>query len=158
MTLERVGEVLTAFAVCDLSVWVGGGWGVDAPIGRQTRPHRDLDLLVTDVQADEATALLEGMDYVRETDWWPIRTEFVRPDGGCVDLHPLTFLDDGSAVQPGPGGTHYHYAAEAFTTGQIGGRKVGCLSLAQQFVFHSGYKPRRHDLHDLDLLRELAES
>jgi lincosamide nucleotidyltransferase A/C/D/E len=26
--------------------WVMGGWGVDALLGRQTRPHKDLDLLV----------------------------------------------------------------------------------------------------------------
>lgn len=26
-------------------VWVGGGWGIDALVGRQTRQHRDLDLM-----------------------------------------------------------------------------------------------------------------
>ena len=26
--------------------WVMGGWGVDALLGRATRPHHDLDVLV----------------------------------------------------------------------------------------------------------------
>jgi hypothetical protein len=37
--------------------WVGGGWGVDALAGRQTRPHRDLDLAV---DADHELAAIEA--------------------------------------------------------------------------------------------------
>src|SRR5438477_4113231 len=33
--------------------WLEGGWGVDALVGRQTRPHRDLDIDVDGAFEDE---------------------------------------------------------------------------------------------------------
>ena len=35
-----------AFAAADAPVWLMGGWGIDALLGRQTRRHHDLDVLV----------------------------------------------------------------------------------------------------------------
>jgi lincosamide nucleotidyltransferase A/C/D/E len=29
-----------------VAVWLDGGWGVDALLGRRSRPHRDLDLVI----------------------------------------------------------------------------------------------------------------
>jgi lincosamide nucleotidyltransferase A/C/D/E len=29
-----------------VDVWIAGGWGVDALIGQQTRPHNDFDIFV----------------------------------------------------------------------------------------------------------------
>jgi hypothetical protein len=36
-------QVLEALDGAGVRHWVGGGWGVAALAGRQTRPHRDLD-------------------------------------------------------------------------------------------------------------------
>jgi lincosamide nucleotidyltransferase A/C/D/E len=44
MDLGEVLGVLADLAEAGCAVWVAGGWGVDALIGRQTRLHRDLDL------------------------------------------------------------------------------------------------------------------
>jgi polyisoprenoid-binding protein YceI len=41
--------VLDALHRVGCRFWVEGGWGVDALVGRQTRPHRDLDI---DIDAD----------------------------------------------------------------------------------------------------------
>jgi lincosamide nucleotidyltransferase A/C/D/E len=38
--------VLDALAHAGCRAWVGGGWGVDALVGRPTRSHRDLDLAI----------------------------------------------------------------------------------------------------------------
>ena len=46
MTAERVLELLELFESEGIEVWLDGGWGVDALIGRQSRPHDDLDLVV----------------------------------------------------------------------------------------------------------------
>jgi lincosamide nucleotidyltransferase A/C/D/E len=40
----RCWGVLADLTEAGCSVWVAGGWGVDALVGRQTRLHRDLDL------------------------------------------------------------------------------------------------------------------
>jgi lincosamide nucleotidyltransferase A/C/D/E len=43
VTAETVLELFESEAI---EVWIDGGWGVDALVGRQTRPHEDLDLVV----------------------------------------------------------------------------------------------------------------
>jgi hypothetical protein len=42
--LPEVVDVLERLDRAGVPVWLDGGWGVDALVGRQTRPHRDLDL------------------------------------------------------------------------------------------------------------------
>ena len=134
--------------------WVGGGWGVDALVGRQTREHRDLDLAVDAARLDETLELLEELDYTVETDWLPIRVE-VAATTGWVDVHPVVIAPDGSAVQAGPGDTTFDYPADAFVVGTLGERAVPCLSRTQQVDFHQGYEPRPQDQHDLALLTRI---
>lgn len=44
MSAKSATTTLTALDARDAEVWVGGGWGVDALLGEQTRQHSDLDL------------------------------------------------------------------------------------------------------------------
>lgn len=147
--------VCTALADAGVNFWLAGGWGVDALAGVQTRPHRDLDVLVD--ADDEATALdvLSDLGYADETDWRPIRVELVRLGAGWVDVHPVVFDGAGNGVQAGPDGTWYHYPAEIFTRGRVGGIAVGCVSVAAQRTGHAGYAPRPQDVHDLAVLDRL---
>jgi len=45
MTGDDVLEILAVLRKAGADVWLGGGWGIDALVGKQTRPHRDLDLM-----------------------------------------------------------------------------------------------------------------
>jgi lincosamide nucleotidyltransferase A/C/D/E len=155
MTAADVHAVLDALALRGCPVWVGGGWGVDALVGRQTRAHRDLDLALDTRREGDALAALAGLDYVIETDWRPVRVELGAPGGRWVDLHPLVFDEIGNGVQAGLGAETFRYPAECFVGGTIAGRSVGCLSTAQQLAFHSGYEPRPIDLTDIAHLRNL---
>jgi lincosamide nucleotidyltransferase A/C/D/E len=47
VTAERVLEILTLLQASGVEATVDGGWGVDAPLGRVTREHEDLDLVVS---------------------------------------------------------------------------------------------------------------
>lgn len=153
MTSELMGGLLDAFEKADIPVWIGGGWGVDVLVGRQTREHRDLDIMYP-IECDVALrCVLDERGYRSETDWWPVRVEFVGES--YVDVHPLRFAPDGSAVQAGLDGTEFEYPASAFTQRIVEGRVVGCLSVEQQRLFHTGYEPRDVDLHDLALLAQL---
>lgn len=153
MTEELVLGLLDGWQQAGVDVWVAGGWGVDALVGRQTREHRDLDVLHRHEQEGEVLSSLTELGYVPESDWWPVRLELAGPS--YVDVHPLRFAPDGGATQTGLDGTELAYPADAFTHGRIGGRRVGCLSVAQQLAFHAGYEPRDVDRHDLDQLRRL---
>jgi lincosamide nucleotidyltransferase A/C/D/E len=146
-----LGELQRAGCRC----WVAGGWGVDALLGRQTRPHRDLDLAVDADHEAVALQVLSACGYQLETDWRPVRVELVAPGRGWVDLHPVRFDEHGNGRQAGPNGSHFDYPAAAFTHGAIGGVPVPCLSRRQQLRFHQGYEPRAVDLHDLQILQRL---
>lgn len=160
-TLVRmdVGEVLAILVSLEeagCSVWVAGGWGVDALVGHQTRPHRDLDLAVDADDESSAVGVLRRGGYQIETDWRPVRVELGAPGRGWVDLHPVMFGPDGHGRQTDVGGGHFDYPPDGFAEGVIAGRRVRCLSLEQQRRFHEGYEPRDIDLHDLALLRRLS--
>ncbi len=158
MRLDEVLAVLIDLREASCSVWVAGGWGVDAVIGRQTRPHRDLDLAVD--AENEATALraLNVLGYTVETDWRPVRVELVAPVRGWVDLHPVAFDRSGHGRQADEDGGCFDYPPKAFAEGILGRVVVPCLAREQQVQFHRGYIPRAVDLHDLRLLDELAST
>ncbi|ADG73348.1 Aminoglycoside-2''-adenylyltransferase [Cellulomonas flavigena DSM 20109] len=150
MTIELVHVALDSFDRAGVAVWIGGGWGIDALVGRQTREHRDLDLMYRIEDDPQIREVLSAAGYVAETDWWPVRVEFRGPS--YVDVHPLDFAPDGSATQAGLDGARFEYPASAFVHGTIDGRRVGCLSAEQQRLFHSGYELREIDHADLAAL------
>ena len=56
-------ELLQLFAQHRIEVWVDGGWGVDALLGEQTRPHGDLDIALQHADVPKLRALLEARGY-----------------------------------------------------------------------------------------------
>lgn len=157
MIAEHVLEILTALR--DGEVWIGGGWGVDALAGEQTRPHDDLDLMHREEQEPQVVAALAGLGFAETLSWRPVRFVLTDATGREIDLHPLRFAPDGSAEQSSlTPGEPFRYPARCFVTGTILGTTVPCLSVEQQLHFHQGYEPRERDLHDLALLRRLPPS
>jgi lincosamide nucleotidyltransferase A/C/D/E len=156
MPVSEVLAVLRALDETGCWVAVEGGWGVDALAGRQTRPHRDLDLDIDATQERASLRLLQEMGYTIETDWRPTRVELVAPGRGRVDVHPLTFDAEGNGIQAGLHGERYLYPAASFVTGQIDGQTVRCLSGKQQIEWHSDYELRESDHADLAVLQRLA--
>jgi lincosamide nucleotidyltransferase A/C/D/E len=154
--LGEVVEVLAALAGRGCPAWVGGGWGVDALVGHQTRPHRDLDLAIDARWEWRAIAALARVGYQVQTDWRPVRVELSRPGAGWVDLHPVTFDDTGHGRQHDLDGGWFDYPAGCLTTGHLDRYPIPCLSIEQQIRFHTGYPPRDIDRHDLALLHQLT--
>ncbi|WP_336216050.1 nucleotidyltransferase domain-containing protein [Nonomuraea sp. LPB2021202275-12-8] len=152
----RVVRVVRALREAGCEVWIGGGWGIDALVGRVTREHHDLDLMHRAEQEPVVIATLEAAGYAEVEGVVPGRpARFVMAGPGEIDLHPLRFAPDGSATQPADDrGGVFTYPAAAFVTGMIEGVSVHCLSAAQQVSFHQGYRPRERDLHDMARLRE----
>lgn len=156
MRWSDVRTVLDGLTDRGVTFWVAGGWGIAALVGRQTREHRDLDLLVDADQLGSCLGLLEELGYQPETDWLPVRLELVAGSGRRVDLHPVVLDDDGNGVQAAPEGGSYVYPAEVFTIGRVRDRDVPCLTASHQREVHRGYPPRDQDVHDLAQLRRIA--
>ena len=155
MQAWQVLELLDAFDRAGIRVWIGGGWAVDAVVGRQTRDHGDLDLAVDAARLDALLGLLGEHGFRATVDWLPSRVELTASDGRRVDVHPVEFRPDGSGVQAGYGGPPFKYPADGFARGTIDGRPVPCLSVAQQLRFREGYPPRDVDVHDVALLQSV---
>lgn len=136
---------------------ITGGWAVDALVGRATRPHRDLDVIVEAGACDALVQWLRGRGYEVVVDWLPIRVELRR--GRCgVDLHPMEVDGRGDGVQAGFGTQVFEHRAADRTRGRIGGRRVVVATAARLMELHRGYEPRPEDLHDIALLRRLLQS
>jgi lincosamide nucleotidyltransferase A/C/D/E len=154
MTADDVLSILAVLRAADVDTWLGGGWGIDALVGEQTRQHRDLDLMHRENQEPAVIAALAHAEFSETLDWRPVRFVVTDPVGREIDLHPLAFAADRSAVQASPGPEHpFLYPASCFVTGTIQGTEVPCLSPDQQVYFHQGYEPADRDLHDMAQLR-----
>ena len=146
--------MLEALETAGVPVWVGGGWGIDALVGEQTRQHDDLDLAFRAEDEARLIAVLGGMGLELAEDQRPVRLVMRAEDGRAVDLHPVAFDERGHGVQAGFDGARFDYPAEGLGWGYIGGQRVPCLTVEQQVRFHLGYAPTQKDRRDVALLAE----
>jgi lincosamide nucleotidyltransferase A/C/D/E len=141
---------------------------MDALLAEQTRPHKDLDLIVElddvvrlrEVPSEEGFQLKELWS---ENAWAfdslgaETATAFVLIDAGNreTDLHAVRFNDQGLGVpawadREGLGFRKEDLAGE----GAIAGRPVRCLSPAIQVKCHTGYELPAAQVREMELLRE----
>jgi lincosamide nucleotidyltransferase A/C/D/E len=143
--------------------WVMGGWGVDALLHRETRPHKDLDILVLLGDLAKLRQLLDEHGFTlklvwqeshrldEETDHWPTAFVTADPQGREIDVHVIDLEPDGRIVQ------HYDdpwpLPDSISGQGSIAGTVVPCVSKETQLAMHTGYSLPDGHLRDLDLLR-----
>jgi len=136
MSAESAVEILKWFEANGFAVVVDGGWGVDALLGQQTRPHDDLDIAVQHSDVPGIRALLEskGFTDVPRDDTW--ECNFVMGDalGRQVDLHSCTFNEKQENIF----GVAYQYASLQ-GHGSINGYPVRCIPPDWMVQFHTGY-------------------
>lgn len=152
ISADDVVSLANAFDAAGIRYWIGGGWGVDALLGTQTRDHDDLDISVPADQETLVVTTLEALGFTVSTDWRPVRVALRDGGGREVDVHPIRFRTDGSAWLPSMDGGRFEYPADCFTAGVIAGRDVPCLSASQQVAFHRGYELQAKDRADLQAL------
>jgi lincosamide nucleotidyltransferase A/C/D/E len=138
-----------------IDVWLDGGWGVDALLGRQTREHDDLDLVVELDDASRIIELLSGPGYALVAGTPPKSFVMVDTRGHQVDVHPVTAETEGGGVYQMDDGREWVYPAEGFTgRGSVEGKPTRCLSPEVQVLVHAGYELTDKDYRELYLLRE----
>ena len=153
MTASDTIEMLGALEGRGIAVWLDGGWGIDALLGEQTRPHEDVDLVVgiEDVPAlitelgNRGFHLAEGRP----------RSNFVLTDANHrkVDVHPVAFDDEGNGHYTMENDEIWIYPGDGFAgTGNVGAKSVRCLTPEVQVLCHKGYELDEDDVRDLEAL------
>ena len=123
-------------------VWLDGGWGIDALLKRETREHRDLDLIVPVECLNAAELVLGDVGFLKDGHHTEMPARFVLRNSEelQIDIHPVTFKPDGSAehfyfVEDADAQNLYpfvHSAAGLSGVGMINGRIVRCTTAAEQ--------------------------
>jgi lincosamide nucleotidyltransferase A/C/D/E len=149
MNSSTVIELLDLLQRIGVDAWVDGGWGVDALLGHQTRPHDDLDLVVALDQVQRIKDVLSAHGFTVVEDKLPVRFVLSHAQLGRIDFHTVTFDEDGGGLQPQPGGKTFRYPPEGFVTGSIADRPVRCVSAEVQVLCHRGYEPKEKDIQDM---------
>lgn len=137
-----------------VEIWIDGGWGVDALLGKQSRPHQDLDIAIQQKDLPNFRELLEERAYEDikveiARDW-----NFVLGDkhGREIDVHVIVLDGHGDGIY-GPAENGEKYPAASLTgNGLIEGRGVRCISPEWMVKFHSGYKLKEKDFRDVSAL------
>jgi lincosamide nucleotidyltransferase A/C/D/E len=160
MEPDSVIEIVNALEQQGIAVWLDGGWGVDALVGRQTRAHADLDVAVDCRKLEHTQHALQYLGFRVDPSaepGLPARLAMKDQNGREIDLHPLVFDETGDGWQQldDSGRAWGRYpAADLTARGVVAGHPVRCLSAALQLRFHLGYEWADHDRHDLQLLQE----
>jgi len=124
-------------------------------LGRQTREHDDLDLVVELDHASRINDLLDGLGYSQVAGAPPKSFVMVDARGRQVDGHPVTFDAEGGGVYQMDDGNEWVYPSEGFKgRGSVDERPVRCLSPEVQVLVHAGYELTQKDYRELYLLRE----
>lgn len=147
MNPNTVLYILDLLAAVEVRVWLDGGWGVDALLGRITRPHNDLDLIFgIDDLARVVEVLVHNSFEIKEEEVG--RVVLAYPGYGIIDLHPVRF-DHGNAVQVQPAESPVIYPKGSLVSGWILGREVGCISAEVQVFTRLGRDPSEKHREDM---------
>lgn len=155
MTADDVLEIIGRLDAAGVRWWVHGGWGMDALLGKETRPHDDLDLAVVRSDIDRLEATLSDFRRVPERDEWPASFVITDPRGRQIDIHPLRLDDDGNGWQEQRDGREALWSREALSgRGRIAGHVVRCTTAEFELASHAYPGHDDIDRRDAELLAE----
>lgn len=151
MTAEDVMRIYSDMEQAGVTLWLDGGWGVDALLEKQTRPHKDIDIVI---QKKDVPSMFE---YLRGKGYWQVERgdsneyNFImgNQQAQFVDFHVIELDDVGNGIY-GPKESGVMYAASALSGfGKIKNLPVKCISPEWVVKFHSGYKLQEKDFKDV---------
>jgi len=137
-----------------IAVWIDGGWGVDALLGEQTRPHKDLDIVIQQKDVATLRELLHAQSYreIKLEDDRPWNFVLGDENGREIDVHVIVLDDKGNGIYGPPKKGEMYPAASLTGTGTIQRQAVRCISPEWIVKFHSGYDLKDKDFRDVSAL------
>jgi len=155
MTAGALVDLLWLFESAGIEVWLDGGWAVDAVLGAQTRPHKDIDIILRVAELPKLREVLGRRGFERQQGG--TESNFVLADrsGLEVDVHAIVFDQDGNGVYRMENGSDWIFPPAGFIgRGVVQGIGVRCLTPETQVLCHAhGYVPTAKDLRDMELLQ-----
>jgi lincosamide nucleotidyltransferase A/C/D/E len=176
VTAEDVVDLYSGLLARGVQLWVDGGWGIDALLERQTRPHKDFDAIAAFEDLPALAQFLSERGFSLKLIWENNRwapcpeppalvgrsrpaveaaTAFVLEDGSGreLDFHLVRFDEHGRGTPAWA--SDLVFPPEVFAgLGTVGGTRVRCLSAETQMRTHTGYALKESDVHDLRLLHD----
>src|SRR5579864_1737887 len=143
-----------------VDVWLNGGWGIDALLGRQTRDHDDLDITIATTNREKCDAVLKAAGFAtfrvdNDFNWVLIDDRGRKVDVHLVDFNQTMGNADG-VTKYGPAGLPFAVGALE-GRGVIAGTAVNCETAEFQVRGHTTYTPDETDYRDiLALCREFG--
>jgi len=165
---EDVITIYQSLLAAGIEIWLSGGWGIDALLGEQTRPHKDLDVIILLDDIVRMRELLGRDGYSLKELWsenrWVVdaqgtetATAFVLQDaeGREIDAHAMRLDERGNGIPAWADGEGLVFTRPDLAgEGLIAGFVVRCLSAEMQTLLHTGYELPDEQLRDLALLHE----
>lgn len=164
MSAEQARALYELLDRSGVRCWVMGGWGVDALLGRMTREHKDLDLLVLLSDLPRYAVVVRDHGFQRKHEWsenQPITVDAINFDSAFVDAHPDGREIDVHVIDVDPEGavTQFHIGPWPLPRDAVSGigtieeAMVRCVSRAAQIAMHSGYELPENHREDVHLLQ-----
>lgn len=164
ISVVQAADLFVGMRAAGVRCWVMGGWGVDALLRRETRPHHDVNLLVHFGDLWTMNEWLRGQELIRKYAWdeskpihlegqiWETAFVDAHQDGRELDVHGIEV--DGEQRPLIATTDPWRLPQDTLTgVGAIAGREIACVSKAAQVTMHRGYElPSKHreDLVRLD--------
>jgi lincosamide nucleotidyltransferase A/C/D/E len=165
-----VGEAMTLLESIERAagrIYLVGGWGVDALVGRQTRLHDDLDLAF-EARPEAEERILEVLgrwgyqlceEHLVVDGLFPVRRSLRDASGHGIDLLPFRpyVTSDAGGATADDGGVLPTFQPTDFVAGELRDRgrrlKVQCLRAELQLASRERHDLRPSDHHDIAHLR-----
>lgn len=156
MNILDVARLYSEIENLGIAIWLDGGWGIDALLAEQTRPHADMDIVVQHKDVPKVRAFLQAQGYrdVPRDDTSAWNFVLGASEGRLVDVHAVKLDAEGNGLY-GPSEKGVMYPAASLTgIGALNGQTVRCISAEYVIKFRTQYRPRPVDLQDVAAICE----
>jgi lincosamide nucleotidyltransferase A/C/D/E len=165
---EDAVQICQSLTANGFRTWLIGGWGIDALLAIETRPHKDLDILILVDDVDPMRRLLAQAGFSLKELWsenaaafdfggTEVPTAFVLHDANdCeIDAHALRLDAAGNGIPAWADDEGLIFTSPDLSgRGTIRGVAVQCVSPGMQVRCHAGYELPEYQRQDLRRLRE----
>lgn len=123
MTSKDVTDLYFHLKEQGVAVWIDGGWCCDALLGKELRPHKDLDIALQWKDVPKLREVLTGQGFTqtKEDNQWNF--VMTNEQGLEVDVHAFVSDDKGNVIDG------IMYPKESLTgVGLLNGETVNCIA------------------------------